>query len=127
MTQLSLADLVGAWSLRRATITTADGTVRRPFGLDPRGLLLYTASGWMSATITTGPRADTPGPVLYAGRVTVRGDEVIHSVAVGMAPFDPGTAQRRLARLEAPDVLVLTTPPGEVAEQAITLRWRRIG
>lgn len=128
MIQLRLADLVGTWTLRRATATSADGTVRHPFGWEPRGLLLYTANGWMSATITTvGEGPETPGPVIYAGRVAVRGEEVVHSVAVGMSPFGPGTAQRRLARLESPAVLVLTTPPGEVAGQAIVLRWRRIG
>jgi hypothetical protein len=122
-----LVDLVGTWTLRRATATAADGTVRYPFGLEPRGLLLYTAGGWMSATITSvGAGAGSPGPVIYAGRVTVRDDEVIHSVVAGMPPFRPGSAQRRGARLEAPGVLVLTTPPGEVTGQAIALRWRRI-
>jgi hypothetical protein len=125
--RVSLDMLVGAWALVSAEATSSDGhSLSHPFGVDPQGLLLYTSDGWMSATITTfDDTSETPGPALYAGRVSVVDNEVVHTVLVGVPPFGPGTVQRRIVSHRGPDELVLATPPGDVTTQTITLTWRR--
>lgn len=131
MTPVTLAGIAGAWQLERATAALPDGGIVHPFGTEPRGLLLYTADGWMSATICRGASATSPAAagavsaVSYAGRVAVRTDAVVHQVSVGGPPFGPGTEQVRLARFDRPDRLVLTTPGDPAREPIVELVWRR--
>lgn len=46
--------LIGAWALEDFS-ETCQGTVVRPFGERPSGVLLYAAEGWMSALLTADP------------------------------------------------------------------------
>src|ERR1700733_1822599 len=48
------ADLTGAWSLESFTDTVGDGEVEHPLGFNPKGLLIYTAGGSMSALLMRG-------------------------------------------------------------------------
>jgi hypothetical protein len=45
------ADLVGAWSLESYTDTIEAVEAVHPLGLNPRGLLIYTSNGFMSAQL----------------------------------------------------------------------------
>ncbi len=106
--------LWGSWNLLdwQFTVQGRDG-VTHPFGEHPQGLIVYTPSGWMSASIGRRDRAALPSdlpfrripPELitqayfsyfhYAGRYRIEGDEVIHSVTQSLNPNFPGTEQRR--------------------------------
>ena len=49
---ISKEELHGTWQLESWTIGYSDrDDFSYPFGEDPTGLLLYTADGWMSASI----------------------------------------------------------------------------
>ena len=120
----TLADLVGAWTLREAVVIGDDGARSHPYGAQPSGTLLYTPDGWMSATISSVGDEPTPGATYYAGLVDVDGTVVTHTVVVGADPFGPGTVQPRQAEFSA-DRLVLTTPPGQVVRASIRLTWQR--
>jgi len=47
-------DLTGEWSLESYSDTVDGGEVQHPLGLSPKGLLIYTAGGLMSALLMSG-------------------------------------------------------------------------
>jgi hypothetical protein len=49
-------DLVGAWSLESYADALEGGGVEHPLGSNPRGLLIYTPDGLMSAQLMSGVR-----------------------------------------------------------------------
>ncbi len=58
-TALSAQDLVGTWGLVRFVLSFSDGRPDvYPFGADAKGLIVYSAEGWMSAILS---RADRSG------------------------------------------------------------------
>src|SRR4051794_1631262 len=93
--------LVGAWTLESAVAVDEGGRVSQPFGAEPQGVLLYTPDMWVSATITSVGPDDSDGPCFYAGPVEFAGDHIEHRVAVGAAPFSPGTVQSRGVQVES--------------------------
>lgn len=120
MTGLIAESLVGAWQLQRWEIVREaagqERVVSQPFGTGAEGLLLYTADGWMSATIMaegrrplshanprSAPAAERAaafdGYFSYAGRWSVDGQQVRHEVVVALNPAMVGTLQLREARL----------------------------
>ncbi len=58
---LTPADIVGVWRLQSWSTTSADQHTY-PFGSDPIGRLIYTADGYMSATIVRSQRAPVQLP-----------------------------------------------------------------
>ena len=48
---------VGSWRLLKWIITDDAGTVREPMGSDIKGLIIYSADGWMSAMLGHRERA----------------------------------------------------------------------
>jgi hypothetical protein len=50
------ARFVGIWSLLSMAVRQPDGSVTRPMGDRPRGMLMYTAGGHMSVQIMHGDR-----------------------------------------------------------------------
>ncbi|MEO9017725.1 MAG: lipocalin-like domain-containing protein, partial [Mycobacterium sp.] len=89
--------LLGGWELSSFHSRDADtGAVSHPLGVAPRGLILYTGDGYMSAQLTTGtgaqPASDTNSPdyqyIAYGGRFHVDEDTatVHHDVTVSMLP-----------------------------------------
>lgn len=120
MADLTAESLVGAWQLQRWEIVrevAGQGRIASlPFGAGAVGLLLYTADGWMSATIMAegrrpfsraNPRSASAveraaafdGYFSYAGRWSVEGSRVRHEVTVALNPAMVGTLQLREARL----------------------------
>ena len=48
---MELRDLVGSWELQEYRMVEKDGSIVHPWGPRTRGLMLYTAEGYMSVTI----------------------------------------------------------------------------
>ena len=123
---ISKEELHGTWQLESWTIGYSDrDDFSYPFGEDPTGLLLYTADGWMSASISRNKRELLPQDVSfrklpdavkaeaytsyfhYAGRYRVVSGDVIHYVTQSLNPNFPGTEQLRHAELDG-QTLVLS-------------------
>jgi len=117
-TEVTAVDIIGAWQLQTWLIHYQDGRDPGiPYGKQPSGLLLYSADGWMSATVhrsdreplpaDRSPRDLSPGLVAqaywsyfhYAGPWRIEGDTVIHSVRHSLNPAMVGTEQVRLMKL----------------------------
>lgn len=126
MSAISKDDLIGTWELESWTIGYADrDELGFPYGEDPRGLLLYSTDGWMSASIARAGREPLPQDVSYrklpddlkaaaftsyfhyAGRYRVVEGDVVHYVTQSLNPNFPGTEQLRHAELDG-DTLVLS-------------------
>ena len=119
MATISKDDLVGTWELESWTIGYADrDELSFPYGEEPRGLLLYSTDGWMSASIARPDRERLPEDVNYrklpdalkaaafssyfhyAGRYRVVDGDVVHFVTQSLNPNFPGTEQLRHAELD---------------------------
>ncbi|MFD5098251.1 lipocalin-like domain-containing protein [Streptomyces albidochromogenes] len=124
-------ELIGAWVLEDFS-ATREGVTTHPLGEQPGGLLLYTADGWMSALLTSGPKGGTDftdtrdapeGTVAYAGRWerTAEGSVLHHVQSSHFGPWVGATLQRGVR-----------FRPGSLELTAVTtrgsrwlLRWRR--
>ena len=119
------------------------GTVREPMGSDIKGLIIYSADGWMSAMLGHRERARFAGndPLggsaeeahramsslhAYAGRWKIEGETVVHSVEMALWPNMVGTQQVRHYRF-AGDRVILKTPPmtRKGASGIAELTWTR--
>ncbi len=121
MTTLAPQDLreylIGAWTLESYQSSDLDGSnMRYPLGADARGIIMYTADGYMSAQIMRADRApiargdlqvaDTAelaaaakGYLAYTGPYSVLDTGVIaHHVDVSLLPNWVGGTQYRAAR-----------------------------
>jgi len=125
--------LIGCWRLVNYEIKSESGETRRPIGDDPRGTILYTQDGYMSAQLVRpGPYDQNDQPIAYyiaySGPYDV--DEqtgmLTHHVQVSVIPSWLGTAQMRQAHFYGRDVLVLSEPK-RTPEDVIThiLTWAR--
>lgn len=142
------ARLVGAWRLVSIEERDADGRLVTPldYGPEPIGLLIYTATGQMSAQAMRRGRAHLPsddvhlapaeqakaalvGYNAYFGRYEVRPQEslVIHHVEGSMIPNWEGGQQPRRFTLTG-DRLILEPPTIQAAGQKRTRRltWERV-
>lgn len=142
---ISKEDLHGSWQLESWTIGYSNrDEFTYPYGEDPTGLLLYTADGWMSASICRHERALFPQDVSfrkipdatkaeafssyfhYAGRYRVVDGDVIHYVSQSLNPDFPGTEQLRHAEMDG-QTLVLSGKDqvGDVA-RFHSLVWHKL-
>lgn len=143
----SRAALAGVWLLVAWELVAPDAAPASAFGPNPRGLLTYTADGWMSVVISAGERPALPADPrdraqadkarafdsvhAYAGTYSLLPGAIIHHVQVSAIPNYEGTDQRRQMDLRG-DTLVLSTPPGQAAHLAPgsavagRLTWRRV-
>jgi len=143
---LTPGSLIGVWTLVEWTIRYADGRTTMPFGPAPRGQILYTADGYMSATMMKRERVTFSSPNMrevtdeerarafdgylhYAGRWHLEGEDVIHEVALAMNPLLIGTRQVRHCRLEGERLeLSAEEAVGEPAQPRVHhIVWRRAG
>ena len=138
--------LLGAWRLVGWRITSA-GRASEPFGPGADGLIVYTADGWMNASIARADRARlSAGSVRqasdseqcaafesyfnYAGRYTLRAIDgvahVVHSVQFSLNPNFVGSEQVRRIHFDGDDRLSLSAdePVGGGLRQHC-LDWRR--
>lgn len=138
----SAADLVGAWRVLGWQIEYASGRKSRPFGLDPLGLLVYSADGWMNVCIArndriplgvAGGRLAAPARQAaafasyfsYAGRYEVGGGTVTHHVVVALDPAFVGTRQERTIELQGTELTLSAHETGPGGARRHVLSWRR--
>ena len=119
-------ELLGAWRLHSYVSVGVDDVddVLFPLGDHPRGFIMYTADGYMSAQLmdpdrrlfaANDPHAAPPGELAsaaagylsYSGPFTVDGDVVSHHVEVSLLPNWVGGEQKRRATLHG-DTLTLS-------------------
>jgi len=125
--------LVGGWRLTGYEVT-ADGKTDHPLGENPRGAILYTPDGYMSAQLAgPGPYKDDDRPdayyIAYSGPFDVdeTSETVNHHVQVSVIPSWLGTTQHRRARFDGPDKLTLSvSEPGTSGVTTTqTISWAR--
>jgi hypothetical protein len=120
--------VLGAWEL--VSFVAHDGTTgesRHPLGTAPRGLILYTADGHMSAQLAESDMSDY---IAYGGRFSVDEETstLHHEVTISMMPELLAEPQFRHASIDG-DVLTLsaTRTDDDGATTHSSLLWRRVG
>jgi hypothetical protein len=136
--------IVGTWAFVASEWKRADGRHANPFGAGAMGVLMYDASGHMSAQImhadrppvtTIAPTIDAafglaiPGFLAYAGEYEIDdGNAVVtHRVVVSSFPPFVGTEHRRRFTIDGDELTLrddLTTADGVPVAAATT--WRRM-
>jgi hypothetical protein len=151
MTTSSTNDLrhyvIGAWTLESYQSFALDGSdVRYPLGSDARGIIMYTADGYMSAQIMRANRAPlragdlqvgdrdelaaaASGYLAYTGPYTVADNDVIaHHVDVSLLPNWIGGTQCRAAQIGDSRLQLSPTKPISIEGQLRNGRliWQRV-
>ena len=143
---ISKEQLSGTWELESWTIGYSDrDDFSSPFGEDPQGLLLYTADGWMSASIARSGRKLLPENINfrklpdavradafasyfhYAGRYRVVDGDVIHYVTQSLNPNFPGSQQLRHAELDGQTLVLSGKDQVGKVSRFHSLVWHRVG
>lgn len=122
--------LVGSWRLERFEIKEPSGRIRE-WGRNPKGLLLYSADGFMSVSINREIENKAPDPaqntldslLFYAGPYRVEGDTIFHDVTIASSPTRIGKTMMRQASIEG-DTLTLKAPTESFG--AATLIWKKL-
>ncbi len=116
--------ILGGWELSSFDSRDADtGAVAHPLGASPRGLILYTADGYMSAQLTD----DSQTYIAYGGRFRVDEDSatVHHEVSVSMLPELLAAPQLRQARVDGDRLTLSATTTNDGVTSHNTLVWVR--
>jgi len=138
-------DFIGTWNLLVCEHRLENGTVIFPLGKSARGLLVYTAEGYMSGTLMDPNRprfgsqdlfggsleekaAAAAGFVHYSGKFQVEEKRVIHFVELSLFPNWIGSKQQRFYRFENPNRLDLSTNAfiSDGVKQTAHLIWERL-
>jgi hypothetical protein len=142
---ISKSDLIGTWQLESWTIGYPDrDDFGYPFGEDPKGLLLYTADDWMSASIGRSDRHPLPDAVAfrkipeeklaqaylsyfhYAGRYRVVDGDVVHYVTQSLNPNFVGTEQLRHVELDGHTLVLSGRDDAGGVVRLHSLVWHRL-
>lgn len=128
------SQMLGSWQLVRfESRDTATGSISKPLGDDPQGLILYTDDGFMSAQLAPGGTGTTPlaepgGYIAYTGpfHVDEQAGIVHHEVRMATMPELLAAPQLREVRVDH-DLLTLsatlTDETGTTTRS--TLTWQR--
>ena len=122
------AALLGGWELLSFySVDAATGAVSHPLGTAPRGLILYTADGYMSAQLTGSADAAVPGYIAYGGRFDVDEDTatVHHQVSVSILPELLATPQLRQASVDGEKLTLWAMTTNDGVTTRNTLTWVR--
>ena len=134
---LSPDDLIGTWTLEGSFVERPDGTRTPSWGDDPKGVIIYTADGYMTAITRHGSRklpadatADDKAAAFdsyfnYAGRWTLDGDIVTHHIEHALDPNLVGTSRDRTIDHQG-DRMVFSGLGNDGKSRAIII-WRREG
>jgi hypothetical protein len=133
---LSRDDLIGAWTLEQTYAEDEAGNRTPTLGDNPKGLIMYTADGYMTAI--TG-RADRQLPVPdasdadkaaafdgytnYGGRWSLNGNVVTHHIEHAINPNWIGTARDRTIDHQG-DRMVFSGLGADGVTNAVII-WRR--
>lgn len=138
--------ILGAWTLSSYVIADLSGENREyPLGEDARGVLIYTADGFMSVQISKPRRrayvdralhggtdaeraAAAAGYLAYAGRYSVQDQVVTHKPLLSLFPNWEGFDVPRRARITGETLtLELLEPIHQNGHQRTgTLTWSRV-
>ena len=137
-------DIVGTWRLGSFQLRGEHGEVSYPLGRDLAGYIIYTAEGYMSATLMRPGRprfkagdllggtaeekaAAADGFIAYSGRYTLGPGKVVHHVELSLFPNWIGGDQDRYINWQD-GRLVLSTPPILIdgRQQTAELVWERL-
>jgi hypothetical protein len=139
-------EVVGVWELASYTVTNSDGLARFPFGQQPKGQLVYTETGEMSAQLMRpdfdfASLAELDGSTalqelgvaaFFAYWGTYDVDEAVgtvtHHVEGCLYPDWAGVSQTRNYRFEDQDHLVVWAQLPDVSDPGdrYELHWTRI-
>lgn len=118
--------VLGAWELVPFVARdVATGEDRHPLGTAPRGLILYTADGFMSAQLA---KSDMSEYVAYCGPFSVDDETstLHHDVAMSMMPELLAQPQFRQATLDGALLTLLATMTDDQGTTTdSSLVWRR--
>ncbi len=134
--------LVGAWTLVDWHIEMADGRKTYPFGRDATGLIVYTASGWMSATLSQHTRTPLSAAsvrqadlasrahamseyLAYTARWELDGNNVVHTVILSLNAALIGTRQVRVASFAGTHLLLAAEESDGVTRRVHRITWQR--
>ncbi|TWV57410.1 lipocalin-like domain-containing protein [Streptomyces misionensis] len=123
------ADLVGVWRLVSFHDLGPAGERREgPLGPAPRGLLIYTADGHVSVSMSRAPDAPRDGTRFmgYAGTWQLTGHQVVHTVAVTPRAGWADTRQVRDLQLAGDRLTLHGTDTGPPVPQRRVLTWQRV-
>ncbi len=142
-----LNPLIGAWMLVSVETQLSDGQVIRAFGDSPKGIIVYTSSGHMTAQLSNPDRIKVASNdqlkateeeirssyeryVAYHGtyELNTKNQTVIHNVEGSMFLNWVGGAQERTYTLEG-DRVTLSTPVLEIGDMGNTrtvLTWEKL-
>lgn len=119
--------LLGGWELASfRSVDAATGAVSHPLGTAPRGLILYTADGYMSAQLVSDADASKQY-IAYGGRFHVDGETatVHHEVSVSMLPELLAAPQLRHAEVDGDRLTLSATTTNDGVTSHNTLVWVR--
>lgn len=129
-------DIIGAWNLVDTFRENPDGTTTQHQGVDPKGIIMYTADGHMSAITRAGirlfPATDATDAdkanmfdsyLSYAGRWSLDGDTVTHHVEHALNENFVGMDRKRVIDHQG-DRMVLKGAGGDGSSTA-TIIWER--
>ena len=122
--------VVGTWRLETFEIEDLAGQ-KRPWGRNTHGLLIYSSTGHMSASINREieNRSENwhqnlfDSILFYSGTFSVEGDTITHSVTEASNPERIGKQMIRHATLVG-DLLQLRSPKEKFGTAHLT--WRRV-
>jgi hypothetical protein len=135
--------LVGAWELVSCEATAPDGAVSYPAGPNAIGLLVYTESGHMSATIAEADRpsfssesklsaSDDEAVAAFHSYASYFGtydvgaspDTIVHNTVADLFPNFSGSTKPRTVKLHN-DTLTIGAAPSAGYAETFTLVWSR--
>jgi hypothetical protein len=122
--------ILGAWELASfQTRDTGSGELRYPLGRRPRGLILYTDDGFMSAQLAPeGPGTELGGYIAYSGpfHVDESASTVRHDVRMATMPELLAQPQLRQASVTGGALILSATMTDDRGATTFsTLTWQR--
>lgn len=118
---MAAGKFVGTWRLADFRLTDGGGKVTRPWSAGAAGYLIYTADGYMSASVRSPDRDGVIQTLTYCGPYETLEDRNIHHIELSSDPALVGTVQHRLVRFEGEKLVLTASPslaggPGTTAE-----------
>lgn len=129
--------LIGAWKLKSYTAIDDKGCTIYPFGHNAKGFIIYSAEGYMSATLFNPDLIDSASAGIsrkdissgnclcmsYAGPYNVVSNKVLHNIETSNIPEMIATAQERLFSIKENALTIKAETVLEGVKYSHTLIW----